>query len=115
MGRSPPLRTFHDLQPGWRLLFGLPSCSAASWRPAVLLCLLPSLSLSFGCEWLEVILHSDQHWRSFSSQLLKDGCMYRKITKRIPSWSREAGGTSQQMGTQAAFLWDPVRITLRAG
>lgn len=44
MQRSPPLRTFHDLHPGWRLLLGLPSCSAPSWHPAVLLA--TSLSVS---------------------------------------------------------------------
>lgn len=33
--------------------------------------------------------------------------MYGGTTKQIPSWSREAGGTSQQIRVQTASSWDP--------
>lgn len=88
-------------------------CSLVASVP---LCQHPCLSLSLGREWLDVTLHGDRHWRSFGSQLLKDGmCVLKnnQANSRPGQGSRRA--LTAERGIDSIFVGSSIPVTLRAG
>lgn len=96
--------------------------SSGPWVPcsivasAVPLCPRPRLSLSLGREWLEATLPGDQHWRSFSPQLLQDGtCVLKNNQANSQPVQGSQRALTAERGTDSIFVGFSIPVTLRAG